>query len=343
VKKESRAITNIQDQFLEDFEEVGRKRINKTKKYFQGLKESQIKTKLNEFIARQEVSTKNSLDKINASGRTILHAILGDAQQKRFEEQLQFLFKWCMTKYPELYRSKYTGDNNEAKTVLHLALRPAAKTESRYFVRFFVNNYPGEAAEILRAEKEDSLLLHHIMPFISDYDNVKFLTLFNSTDIDTDVEEDKHTQNTNTSTPNNLKFEASNRVDTGSRGPTSAPAKADSEGNTVLHLAAQYVPEYNTEETESQLRMVKKVFLWCPKALRERNNDDHSVYQHRLHGLCTYVDDKNPNSPGNGGGDTPQSDNIANFLKDEIMHLLDRDQIIRLLRGGYGAVPGPGE
>jgi hypothetical protein len=89
--------------------------------------------------------------------------------------------------------------------------------------------------------------------------------------------------------------------------------------------------------------MVKKVFLWCPKALSERNNDDHSVYQHRLHGLCTYVDDKSPNSPENGGGDTPQSDNIANFLKDEIMHLLDRDQIIRLLRGGYGAVLGPGE
>jgi len=193
VKKESRAITNIQDQFLEDFEEVGRKRINKTKKYFQDLDESQIMTKLDEFIARQEVSTKNSLGKINASGRTILHAILGDAQQKRFEEQLRFLFKWCMDEHPELYRSKYTGDNNEAKTVLHLALRPAAKTESRYFVRFFVNNYPGEAAEILGAEKEDSLLLHHIMPFISDCDNVKFLTLFNSTDIDTDVEEDKHT------------------------------------------------------------------------------------------------------------------------------------------------------
>jgi hypothetical protein len=88
------------------------------------LDESQIMTKLDEFIARQEVSTKNSLGKINASGRTILHAILGDAQQKRFEEQLRFLFKWCMDEHPELYRSKYTGDNNEAKTVLHLALRP---------------------------------------------------------------------------------------------------------------------------------------------------------------------------------------------------------------------------
>ncbi|KAF8248828.1 hypothetical protein K440DRAFT_623902 [Wilcoxina mikolae CBS 423.85] len=355
LKKESRIITYTQDQFLEEFEDFGKVKINKTNKYFQGLEEEEIMGKLDEFIADQEVPTRNRLGKINASGRTILHAILRDAVQKRFEEQLGFLFKWLMKEYPELYQCKYTGDNNEPKTVLHLA---AAKAENRYFVRFFVKNYPAEAAEILGygQKKEDipSLLLLQIMPFISDCDDEKFLKLFSGTDVDADVEEDKHTycccscprlvsttQKTKTRTLSNPDFEAPKRVDTAGFALSSISAITDHEKNTVLHLAAQYVPEYDAKQTESQLRLVTKVFLWCPKALGEVNHRHHSVYQHRLHGLCAHMSDKSPKSPENNGEDSHISDRIADFLKDKILHLLDRDKTINLLRGRYGAIPGP--
>lgn len=111
--------------------------------------------------------------------------------------------------------------------------------------------------------------------------------------------------------------------------------ESDEDGNTVLHLAAQY----NPSDVTSQLEMVRKVFEWCPQALEKSNKVGYSPYRHCLHTYEKHAPDKKEE-----GKDTlPRNDVIANYLKDKIMHLTDRDLILRLLHGDDGAKPGTGK
>lgn len=114
-----------------------------------------------------------------------------------------------------------------------------------------------------------------------------------------------------------------------------ARLEGDSDGNTVLHLAVQY----NSRNIASQLEMVKKVFEWCPQALEQINNAGHSPYRH-----CIQTYEKPLSDSKKEGKSTPsQYHEISSFLKDKIMHLADRDLILRLLHSDKGAKPGEGK
>jgi hypothetical protein len=117
--------------------------------------------------------------------------------------------------------------------------------------------------------------------------------------------------------------------------------KTDEKGNTVLHLAAEYIPNSSEEDLKAQLNVVKRVLWWFPDALTRLNGNRHSVYQHRM-STCKQAQDAAIDDSSNREG-TLHPDIVTEFLKYGIMHLCDRADAIRLLRGGYGADNSPGK
>jgi hypothetical protein len=90
-----------------------------------------------------------------------------------------------MREYPLLYRIPTTTQSGEEKSILDFAfLGPSTKSKhfTDCFVRFFVTNYPTEAAYLLRTEPGESLLLHKIMPLINNCDDERFLSYFGAPD-----------------------------------------------------------------------------------------------------------------------------------------------------------------
>jgi hypothetical protein len=88
----------------------------------------------------------------------------------------------------------------------------------------------------------------------------------------------------------------------------------DANGRTALHLAA----EYCQRDASSQLEMVKRLFTWRPEALWTTDKCGHSPYLHRIVTCPSGV---------------PEEDDIAFFLKDRIMHGMNRDSVLDLLYG----------
>jgi hypothetical protein len=96
------------------------------------------------------------LDKQDSDeGRSLLHTI---ARPQTFEKR-KLLFKWLMKTFPELYLLE---DHNAGRTVLSGAIRQKQENRKRpQFVKFFVQEFPEEAAKLVREEKT---LIHDLLP-----------------------------------------------------------------------------------------------------------------------------------------------------------------------------------
>lgn len=92
----------------------------------------------------------------------------------------------------------------------------------------------------------------------------------------------------------------------------------NSEGQTPLYLAATYSDCDNTQQKQ-QCNLVKRLLAWCPESLKQTDFEGLSPYLHRVAG---------------SGKTPPEGDEITFFLKDQIMHLNDRDLVLDLLYGG---------
>jgi hypothetical protein len=125
---------------------------------------------------------------------------------------------------------------------------------------------------------------------------------------------------------------------------TDPPGTArDNKQNTPLHLAARLFKcsedgpcKCSDQEYTNQFRLVKHLFSWCPKALEQVNSDGQSPYLYRTAGY-------HASSAKNCRQKV--EDEIAFFLKDQIMHLPDRDSVLDLLYGrskGFRSLDLPG-
>lgn len=86
---------------------------------------------------------------------------------------------------------------------------------------------------------------------------------------------------------------------------------------TPLHLAAEY-RECDPASLEKQFNLVKHLFYWSKEWLKRTDQHGHSPYLRRVVGL---------------GSKGAESDDMTFFLKDQIMHLDDRDLVLDLLYG----------
>jgi ankyrin repeat protein len=158
-----------------------------------------------------------------------------------------------------------------------------------YLVTFFVKTFPEEASAVLSADKSNGLI-KRIMPYIRDCEPEQLQVLFPS--------------------------------DTGGK----REPQVDENGNTALHLAARYGPGTTDDITQAQLKLVKTIYEWCPKALEKVNSKSESPYQYRIQTYFNSPDSKDRRD------DIPLRDDIvADFLKDKIMRLSSADLTIRLL------------
>jgi hypothetical protein len=171
-----------------------------------------------------------------------------------------------------------------------------------------MDKYPQEVANLLDAHKP---LLPAIMPFLLSRPRANLLSLL---------------------------FDA----------PESVELIFDEKKNTLLHLAAEYIPDEQKNGggpdqepakepihgivSEWQLKVVQTLFEFWPEALEKENSSGRSPYLHRIHtfpNTAEAAEVANFNSKSR----TFHHDAVCNFLKDKIMHLPDREKTIRLLGG----------
>jgi hypothetical protein len=111
----------------------------------------------------------------------------------------------------------------------------------------------------------------------------------------------------------------------------------DEHENTILHLAAGYVPisDKHPEGISPQLDLVKRIVQSSPHLLTATNKLGQSAYQFRLSTFKRYVSESTPRRTIRvEKGQVPMRDDvITNYLKDRIMHLPDQQETIRLLYG----------
>jgi hypothetical protein len=234
-----------------------------------------------------------------------------------------------METYPKLYQT----EDDQQCTIL----ATAAQKSQEWFIEFFITKYPVQAAALVKSSKK---LIHRLLPLIMWMDCSKLL-------FDHLVKE--------------------------------TVLITDQNGNTVLHVVAEFDLEYENELEEGKrhhkdqnpaypnlrLELIQQLLQLCPEALTVTNTDRKSPYQYRIE---TYLDvieaqthsdhdgfylehknlylepNKHPLQPENPILDQQEAvsdrsvlplrdDEIAWFLKDKIMHLEERDEIIRLLHG----------
>jgi hypothetical protein len=245
------------------------------------------------------------LEKQGEREETVLHTIvkMGKSREGQFN-----LFSWVMEKYPELY--KVVDDQEPPNTMLDLALPKrnrqfTIKKTRQEFVEGFLKNYPQQTAELI---KRNRAFIFKLLPVMIDKECSKpVLSLLDDETLLTVVDE---------------------------------------RGNSILHNAAEYVDKTQSKEStnmtkneDSQLTIDKQFCLienlldCCPKAIIVVNSNQESAYQYRIQ--TWYVSSKQ-NHLGMRHQDEPKefcNDKILDFLKNKIMHLDDRDEIIRLLHG----------
>ncbi|KAI9771958.1 MAG: hypothetical protein M1839_002591 [Geoglossum umbratile] len=169
----------------------------------------------------------------------------------------------------------------------------AVRRKHESFLKFFVRGFPKQTAELIKSDKD---LMHKLLPIVMDVDSE---LLFNCLDKETMMHR-------------------------------------DGAHNTVLHIAARY--DKSTRQHEPQLRLIEHLIKFCPEALTSVNNDKQSPYQYRV---ASYLEGITTSDSGTGDSSHEDhndlqplhDDAIAMLLKDNIMHLKERDETIRLLHG----------
>ncbi|KAI0886865.1 uncharacterized protein GGS22DRAFT_158885 [Annulohypoxylon maeteangense] len=263
------------------------------------------------------------------------------AQVPKTLEQRFPLFIWAMEKHPELYLRGV--DENES--ILDRLSRKckAHKTEEPF--RLFVRHFPSQVSNILKRTRNQGELLSATLPFIRNLDAPGFLEFFYETseaskstadqcdclDSSTVAEKNMFSQarlNILHERPGDINILSWSREDAtsteqqglGSKQPIEGPGMyKDGDGRTPLHIASTYVECDEAEET-AQFNLVKRMIAWCPAALECTDNFGRSPYLHRV-----YESGK--------ANDGPVQDKITFLLKDNIMHLEDRDNVLALLYG----------
>ena len=197
------------------------------------------------------------------------------------------LVRFLMNEYPQLY----SYPTNDDRTVLKAAYSRAQvkdekpqKVFATEFIHLLVTEYPEETARELnnatppyKAHSRGPLCIQELIPVVKGLPE-KLL--------------------------DHLK-------------PELVREAADDNGNSVLHLLA----EYATKATDLKALVTK-----YPEALSARNKSSHSPYQHRV--FVRESEDQKFN---------PEHDDVVKYLKDEYMHLPNPEETIQCL---YGASKG---
>ncbi|PNP61158.1 hypothetical protein FNYG_14115 [Fusarium nygamai] len=268
-----------------------------------------------------------------------------------FNESLP-LFNWAMKKYPELYLEGV----DRGKSILHLAATKCKASPEKEYLSILIQLYPSQLSDILGkspVEQRGKLLLD-IIPFIKSCTCPRFLSFFGYRSIeleptqkDTEVIHSKEAASTNEGIENKVlatladdairrrdagdyvildwKAQTPLRPDTTPHRPTNKPPRPEQHpglqlnkaDQTPLHLAALY-DEKHKAGLGSQLELVKSLLAWCPNALKKLDSKGRSAYLLRVEKLekCKL-----------------EQDEITFFLKDQILHLDNRDIVPDLLYG----------
>ena len=236
-----------------------------------------------------------TLDQTDGENRSLLHMLLTRMPTKRNSNnrsprdsfaRRKELVRFLMNEYPQLY----SYHNNDNRTVLKTAYARAQVKEETLpkvfateFIHLLVTEYPKETARELNnatspyKAQSRGLCIQELIPVVKGLPE-KLL--------------------------DHLK-------------PELVLEAADYNGNSVLHLLA----EYATEATD-----VKALVTKYPATLSARNKSSRSPYQHRV--FVQVNEDQKFN---------PEHDDVVKYLKDEYMHLQNPEETIQCL---YGASKG---
>lgn len=307
----------------------------------QERKESELVDPIQEFVERSKF--KKHLDKEGLDG-TILHVIIKHAKfaDDQWWEGLKNLFSWIMQEYQGLYK-----DDEPLQTVLMVAIRheaPKAGTARRKpikpkFIPFFIKSFPVQTAYLIMKTDASQAgagapLIHQLLPYMIESDCAG--PIFWHLDKATLIQKDKHKNTIVHITASYVKLAdaVENQV---------LLTEGDKESSQrELEKRLRFV-----EELEKRLRLIKDVLVRCPEVLTEANGQGESPYIHRLKAASNSPDAMifNDNELLQGGNTEPvilgvnkelqplYNDSIASFLKNKIMHLHNRDDIIRSLHG----------
>ncbi|KAI1083021.1 hypothetical protein F5B20DRAFT_596234 [Whalleya microplaca] len=244
------------------------------------------------------------------------------------------LVDWAMKYYLNLYLCGL-GDGDSILYVLSSKCNAARNTVP---FRLFVDRYPKQVLDILRQTQGLGKLLSTIIPCIRTSDVPELIPFFGET-----PEKPKPTitemvfwaERANSNRTECFAASAwrgscfalvqghcnsSQPVSKTKRQPPEEPGKyKDEQGRTPLHRAAKYC-DCDEDQRKAQFNFVQRLLAWCPTALAVTDSYGRSPYLYRI--------DESPKDSKNSSNDT-----IAFLLKDEIMHLVDRDHVLTLLYG----------
>ncbi|KAI0400668.1 hypothetical protein F4802DRAFT_619718 [Xylaria palmicola] len=294
---------------------------------------------LHEDVQLAQDKELDNVDKRGIDSDSFIHYLLKAPAQ--FETRLPLL-KWVMERFPYLYREGVS----EGKSILHILTMSKVIGCSKH-LGTIVELYPAQVADILKGTpKEDRLqgrLLSDIIPTVQTSAPLEFLEFFGKYPEDMKPKQcicrecafkNDTRQAANGSDGNQSKQPApaldsnitSEEIGDGIilRWPKDLPDQSTAharksptkeaehpgifrnrEGQTPLHLAAGF-RQCKSDQRMSQFLLVKHLFFWCPQAL-----DSGSTKEHHHE----------------------KEDDISFFLRDQIMHLPDRDKVLELLYG----------
>ncbi|KAI0102608.1 hypothetical protein GGR51DRAFT_527065 [Nemania sp. FL0031] len=301
------------------------------------------------YLQSDEVFTSRHLLNVGEKGSSFasfIHYLL--PRRVNAQENKRFLLiTWVMRKYPKLYLE----GAGAGKSILDVALLYDYLDIKIMtgFLRKFIELYPNEVVDILKKMEEKDIhnlgkVLHSIIPVIRNSAPSQFLRFFRehpeeTLSVKTGTKRPAPSQQGTISSeeigdaiilrwPGELPEKVATRQNKQSMTKTKHPGSfLNEEKQTALHLAVGYC-ECTKEQSKAQLRLVKRLFSWCPKALERVNSAGHHPYLQRITSLSTIPTTQRHEQ---------KEDNIAFFLKDKIMHLPDRDNVLDLL---YGRSPG---
>ncbi|QYT02970.1 hypothetical protein H0G86_009949 [Trichoderma simmonsii] len=289
-----------------------------------------------------------NLDKSGGEDISFMHFLI--KAPARLQERMP-LIQWAMKTYPDQYLRGIDGDKTSILQILHTK----SKTSNDALLKF-VSAYPLEVANILRKTKDGGKLLSVIIPMVRTLNAPEFLTFFDPSP--ENLKPNPNTRNKNSPPEvDNMEFvpvandvsvrdgrdvsyeemgevillhwpkkttTASGQASTRNRKqihPERARYK-DEKGQTPLHLASTYC-DCDESQRKAQFNLVQKFLAWCPTAIENMDNDGRSAYLHRV------ASSGKPSLINQGD----EGDEIAFLLKDNIMHLDDRDLVLTLLYG----------
>ncbi|KAI0531583.1 hypothetical protein GGR58DRAFT_229212 [Xylaria digitata] len=315
---------------------------------------------VDKFLRGDKKLEEQDLSNVREAGSdeaSFLHFLFKKADS--FKERLP-LIRWVMEKHPDLYL-KGVEDNKSILQVLATRSKAAEVIQS---LSQFVELFPTQVADILKRTETKNAhqgrLLSNIIPAIWNSATPDFLKFFGECSDDAkptqctcyvcsentalltvnnhdshSLKENKHPSlplgNEITSEeigdvmilrwPKEMSDRTTPSLQSKSEVATHPGIISDANGQTPLHLAAAY-RDCADDDRIVQFRLVKHLFSWCPEALEKVNKAGQSAYLHRIAGPC-----QNAGRPQQG------EDDIAFYLKDQIMHLPDRDDVLDLLYG----------